>query len=328
MSELQRSAVSFFNHYEKWYFRYEPERASLMKYVYHLLLHLADSTNAAGPLGSVSQFTMERFIGSMTPMIRSTEKAVENISRSLLALEQLKIFRLSIGKLGGRKSQMKHHGAVSSNRRYQVDHNEFPQYRRYAFLSPQKKGKLSPRETYLLRKAYEKMELEVDGNENSQYDILDEESTFTEWGRLEILSPEEPLEKATIVASSALGDKRSQRSRYYVSASFDHGGRELSKFYGCVHKFIQHTWRGVSSMLALISWAPAPRFRGNGTCSFQSGAKKAFEEGQLTIESVEVIDGLIGVVERELKQECGRKRRETYVLESNLEELTRFHGMI
>eukprot|EP00172_Hildenbrandia_rubra_P001086 Plantae.Rhodophyta-Hildenbrandia_rubra.ctg16499.p1 GENE.Plantae.Rhodophyta-Hildenbrandia_rubra.ctg16499~~Plantae.Rhodophyta-Hildenbrandia_rubra.ctg16499.p1 ORF type:complete len:330 (+),score=35.68 Plantae.Rhodophyta-Hildenbrandia_rubra.ctg16499:90-992(+) len=63
--DLRRHAALFFEHCERDHFKRKKESVKMMKYVLHLILHLADGMEQAGPLRNVDQLKMERFAGNI-----------------------------------------------------------------------------------------------------------------------------------------------------------------------------------------------------------------------------------------------------------------------
>ena len=55
--------MCLFQHFEDCYMKHELSRASLSKYVIHLLPHLSDGILECGPLVNASQYCVEGFIG-------------------------------------------------------------------------------------------------------------------------------------------------------------------------------------------------------------------------------------------------------------------------
>ena len=300
---IESLSIEFFNGYEKLYSRYNGERSFLMRYVFHLVLHLADSVRSCGPLYGTSQFPMERFIGTLGPMIKSNSKPAENLTKHLLLLEKLKIckwrgfYSSSMGK------RVKIRKRLTSSTRLQLDSddNPRPELARYAFLGPSKVEKLSKREIFLLKRYFHKAE--VFDSENSIEDFEQEckELPCTLWDRLEILTYGEELQSAHIVvtADAPLNNREQSRSRNFIAADFDEGGFDssLKTYYGSVKKLFYCRWREIECMLSLVDWAASPRANGRGALFVDSGLRNAFKSEQ-TIESVEVIRGCIGVFER------------------------------
>lgn len=89
VSEL---SLNFFGHFEKSYFRFRADRVNLCKYVFHLLLHLRENIEECGPLLSVSQYWMERYIGWIEDRLNSKNLVAESLHRNALFLEAYKAF--------------------------------------------------------------------------------------------------------------------------------------------------------------------------------------------------------------------------------------------
>lgn len=62
---LSNLCQSFFAHYSTTYYSGRSDRLHLMKYTIHLMLHIPHSTSFCGPLVCLSQFSTERYIGTV-----------------------------------------------------------------------------------------------------------------------------------------------------------------------------------------------------------------------------------------------------------------------
>lgn len=89
---LRQSATGFFEHYERMYYRYMPERVNLCKSVFHALLHLADCMERFGPLSGISQYWLERKIGWIGDRLNARIRAGESMFKSAVFGEAYKIF--------------------------------------------------------------------------------------------------------------------------------------------------------------------------------------------------------------------------------------------
>ena len=63
VKEVREISARFFQHFEDCYMKHELSRASLSKYVIHLLLDLSDGILECGPLVNSSEYRVEGFIG-------------------------------------------------------------------------------------------------------------------------------------------------------------------------------------------------------------------------------------------------------------------------
>ena len=302
---IESLSIEFFNGYEKLYMhsRYESERSFLMRYVFHLALHLADSVRECGPLYATSQFPMERFIGTLAPMIKSNSKPAENLTKHLLLLEKLKICEWRGVYSSAMGKRIKIRERVISSRRLQLDcaASPRPELARYAFLGPSKVERLSRKEIFLVKRYLHKAEFFDSDHSFEGFDDECGELRCTFWDRLEILAYGEELQNAQIVvtAGAPLNNREQSRSRNFVSADFQEGEDDsfFKTYYGSVEKLFYCKWREIECMLSLVNWAASPKTNGRGAVFVDSGIRNAFKKEQ-TVESVEVIRGCIGIFER------------------------------
>lgn len=63
VQRLESLCRKFYNHYSSHYYSYNPQYLKLCRYIYHLILHLADGIRSCGPLSMLAQWSMEDFVG-------------------------------------------------------------------------------------------------------------------------------------------------------------------------------------------------------------------------------------------------------------------------
>ena len=313
---IEDSALEFFRQYESIYARHDMNRIFLMRYTVHLLLHLFESAQDCGPLPGCSQFPMERFIGTLCPMIKSNSKPVENLTKHLVLLERLKIAKWKGVYDSTQDEVIKQRRYIATNRRLQMDSEDKPrpELGYYAFLSPTRKGILTLKEIKLLKNYYMKAELFDANHPEGAFYSENRVNEVTFWDRLELLDYGEKLDEAFIVSSRYCSSSRREgsRSRNFVAADFLEGKSSFPKrYYGSVEKLFSHEWRGIQSMLAIISWGEQVISSGKGAIFLKGEVKIAFSK-ETTIESVEVIRRGIGVFER---TEGSARRSKTFIID-------------
>ena len=89
---LRECCVGFYMHFEKEYYKYEPDRIGLCKLTMHMLLHVHEQTKAHGPLVNCSQFWVEKYIGYVKSRLNARAKASESLSSNAIMLEGYKLF--------------------------------------------------------------------------------------------------------------------------------------------------------------------------------------------------------------------------------------------
>ncbi|KAJ7771163.1 hypothetical protein DFH07DRAFT_866511 [Mycena maculata] len=80
--------------YEKLYYQYSPDRLSACPLTIHVLLHIADGIEAAGPVWAYWAFPMERFCGQLQPCIKSRRFPFASIDGYVVATVQLGIIKV------------------------------------------------------------------------------------------------------------------------------------------------------------------------------------------------------------------------------------------
>ena len=89
---IRECGVSFYEHFEKEYYRYVPERIGLSKLTMHMLLHVRYHTELHGPLVNCSQFWVEKYIGYVKNLLNARAKAAESLTSNAIMLEGYKLF--------------------------------------------------------------------------------------------------------------------------------------------------------------------------------------------------------------------------------------------
>ncbi|KAF7348742.1 hypothetical protein MVEN_01393300 [Mycena venus] len=80
--------------YEKLYYQNSPDRLSACPLTIHVLLHIADGIEAAGPVWAYWAFPMERFCGRLQPCIKSRRYPFASIDGHVVSTAQLSIIKV------------------------------------------------------------------------------------------------------------------------------------------------------------------------------------------------------------------------------------------
>lgn len=91
VDEIGDLSVKFVKFVEDNIFRYEVERISVCKYVFHLLLHLKENVLENGPLSLCSQYWVERYIGSLVSRLNAKRVPATSLSNAALFNESTKM---------------------------------------------------------------------------------------------------------------------------------------------------------------------------------------------------------------------------------------------
>ena len=98
VEQVELLSQEFFRHFTEQYYQTRPDRIYLCKYVYYLLLHLADSIRQCGPISLLAQWSMENFAGQLKKVTHAKDRFAE------VAREKLK--HQSAAALYSRRSQV------------------------------------------------------------------------------------------------------------------------------------------------------------------------------------------------------------------------------
>ena len=297
----------------------------LMRYIFHYLLHAADSTLAAGPLANVSQFPMERHIGHLSGSVAACRDPSENIAKAVHLMEQIKLLKLSSCNGFDSATRLKANRDEMTNTRMQLASWKHPQYRHHLFLGPRHQFELAKREQQLLCHYHRKVGVEENCGLRS----------VIGWRRLEILTPGLPLNDAVIVAASANESQSSKRCRSIIAGTFNEEGGSCA-CYGLVENFFSCEIQGSAHLLAIIAWARFSDVRvspNDGTVSCNRPWSKVFTERN--IDSVEVMQSAVGFIDLKWNAEDlngkharnWRRMRATYLLKHERELLLENFGL-
>ncbi|KAI5797379.1 hypothetical protein DFH27DRAFT_483792 [Peziza echinospora] len=69
ISEIRSAFTRFLLHYEAQYYQFKWERLSAARSVFHMLAHVADCISLLGPMNVYTQWSMERFCGSIARLV-------------------------------------------------------------------------------------------------------------------------------------------------------------------------------------------------------------------------------------------------------------------
>lgn len=79
-----------FDLFHSLYYQYKHVRLSACRLVFHHLLHLADSIRLFGPPNIFWSYIMERFVGTLGPLVHSRLNPYNNLANAALLMEQLR----------------------------------------------------------------------------------------------------------------------------------------------------------------------------------------------------------------------------------------------
>ena len=85
-------AVKFVEHYERYYFKFQPDRVRICRSTIHCLLHLVECLKRFIPLQNVSQYWMKRFVGWLVERLNARNLAAEAMLNTSIFGEAVNIF--------------------------------------------------------------------------------------------------------------------------------------------------------------------------------------------------------------------------------------------
>ena len=227
LKKIKICALKFYLHFEKDYFMYKQENISMMKLVFHLLLHIGRSLEDCGPLCNLDQFKIERYIGTLQRVVHSRSRAVENLELNIMHGEALKVLRPLLSEDVRRPAGEE-----------RIEHE---------LLSPMSKMEMTTHwiaryvTPYLDRK-------HATGIESYHPQEI---SDLAEFGKLKVKEGEIEV---TIRSQRNLQAINSDRDRLscHVIGFFDED--TTSSWYGRVESFHSFSWRGKMERVAIIQW--------------------------------------------------------------------------
>ena len=122
-----------------------------MRHVFHYLLHLVESAAAAGPHANVSQLSMKRYTGTLSPCVRQTRHAAENVVRKVLLPERIKLLNLKTHYHIRCYETLKKAEQVTAITRMQNHPTAYPKYECHSLLASARPGQLISSENRLLK---------------------------------------------------------------------------------------------------------------------------------------------------------------------------------
>ena len=269
---IKRCALQFYLHFEKEYFRYKRENLSMMKLVFHLLLHIGQSLEDCGPLCNLDQFKVERYIGTLGKSIHSRAKVTENLELNIFHSEALKVIR-----------------RISHDDRATLPSQEETQYELISPLPSSFKEITAQWFTkYIapyLKKKYAVTKIISGAQEISNLRTFAKVKVVE--GELQVILRSwesfQPLE----------GDN--DRLSCHVTAFFDENG-ERASWYGRVESFYSFSWKDNIEQVAMIRWCERLSMTKHG----EVFASQRSPFGRRTVEDVLCLktESLIGLIPR------------------------------
>lgn len=297
LDDVQKLFTSFFNHYERDYFRYCMSRSGLCKYTVHLLLHLRENMERCGPLVNCNQFCLERYVGFIKDRLNARHLAAESLAQNAKMLEAYKLFfgqHLVNGEGGDNRGELCI--ADGDEREERIDGITFLHPRRHESLSSNQNSGLNIRD---LLHAHVVTEEGISAIQATSV-MLDQ--SFYSFGRVRVKCGEDVLQVGSLLSGRA----NRSRAGYYISAQFAEESCDESPelrfvYYGRVLKISQYTFcfelGEDTRCFLLVDWAQKVRRNGLGQVFSDCKLESAFQRP--TLEELSCILNQIGVCEHE-----------------------------
>lgn len=97
VERIGRLARRFFEHYSTKYYKMDPSRLKLCRYVYHLLLHIEQSIRDCGPVSLVAQWTMENYVGDCNQRCTANNPFAESVAANVRFQSAVRLYSLQQG---------------------------------------------------------------------------------------------------------------------------------------------------------------------------------------------------------------------------------------
>lgn len=315
MEDLSSYCTKFFEHYSNTYYGGKQSNLHLMRYTIHLLLHIPISTNYCGPLVCFSQFSVERFIGS----IKGSTQAKQNYSESVMErwlFEQAtmvceKISGVRIPFVGNEEENL----SVAFESLCSNNHIYGGYYLR-GYVRRCKLRSLDDEVGFSITSRMVRLYMsDLNISRQEAKDLIQQHQDVCIWNRLLIKKPEENLcRKFTSFALDR------QRSASFFAAEFE--CKEVTEVhYGRLELFLEHSYvhpesqANQSKMMYIGSWASRGLKSGRQQQIYARGNPSSSQVfSTKTVEDVRSIVRNISVLEVDVEG-CSRSSKRTYFVD-------------
>lgn len=318
VSNIRTLARQFFEHFQAHYYQLDEDRIHLNKYVYHLLLHLADSVCACGPLSLVAQWTMENYAGDVNRRCKAKNLFAESVATNMKFQSATRLYALREGlevpyidlKTTIEEQPSSSLFCVSS----------LGKYKGYSFRHPRRAVSVSEAEEILgsdiKARLCDYYRLEEDFSEDEAKSIVQEWDKLVIWSRLfdEKSATQEPTMYKSRGASASI--QVDSRSSCHFAGVFAADNNILDLYYGNSLAFIEHNVDGNVHMLVLAAWVVRGLRVGEQKqiyANYLPDSSRLFS--QVRLESVHCVSHSIAALEAQKIKHSSRKVTRTYFID-------------
>ncbi|KAF7329188.1 hypothetical protein MKEN_00179400 [Mycena kentingensis (nom. inval.)] len=94
INNIRAGFIAWVEKFERLYYQYNPSRLSTCPLTIHVLLHIADGIEAAGPIWAYWAFPMERYCGRLQPYIKNRRFPFASLDGQVVAFAQLELIKV------------------------------------------------------------------------------------------------------------------------------------------------------------------------------------------------------------------------------------------
>ncbi|PXF39711.1 hypothetical protein BWQ96_10587 [Gracilariopsis chorda] len=300
VDQIGSLAERFYRHFVDLYYKKTPDRVHLCKYVYHLLLHLAQNIRDCGPISLLGQWTTENFVGYVNRITHAKhlfaqsarEKIKYHVAASLYSL-RYGIQIPHIEETDVNNNWISPLTSISSPSSTESGQTQFSLLGPSCHTSITNEGKTNIPGLRDLLVRYYISKLGISRAEAGN--LVRKNDSIRVWGRLRD-SKTMILRPWTYHGFSQYSE---HRSTCYFSGMFAcNRSNEVDVYYGKTFCFLSHEVCTASHELVVADWATRGLRRGNqGQVYSRSRIDSDYLFACRTVEEVEVISHPIAVVQ-------------------------------
>ncbi len=292
LEDFEVVCKSFFRHFMSTYYKYEPKRLHLCRYVIHLILHLPRNVERSGPVSLLGQWSMENYAGSMNRRCNATDRFAESVFEGAHLEMSTKVYCIRNSIPLDLMYVDPDASSVSSSRLISTGEGE---YQGYTMRHPKTVAQafdLGDNNIGLIDSMARFYSTSKNISLSSARNLVEENPTVIVWERLEC-SGDVVLSGSPCMLSS--NHSSSERHSCYFMGVFEEDGRKCGS-YGKARMFIEHKVDGSSYFLVFAEWVSSGFKVGKQEQVFWQGKPSSPNLFSIrTVESVSCIRQPIGI---------------------------------
>lgn len=326
INAIRRLSVRFVEHFMKLYYGGRLERVRHCRYVFHLLLHLADNIAQCGPLSNLAQWPMEYYIGELNRRSHAktnfSRSFAQNVKHESAAWLYSVIYNVDIQFLA---SQTDLNSLEEGSNLSLQTSSKLKEFEGVKFLHPRtdisiESAKMTTCQNIReLLVRYYRARLTISAGEAEK--IFVENDTMVLWDRMYSTSAQDHA--AFLYRECDSGqDRNSNRPACYVAGQFYMEENVSGVYYGNVIRFIEHKVNGDTFMLALVGWITAGLHKGRqGRVFAKYGRDHHSLFRSITVEEVNALLYPVSAIEAIVPSRSTVPKRRTYFIDEMRETL-------